>query len=470
MSQGSSVRENIKTADYVEGSDSSAAQTRALAAALAGKHFDMYSLGLAGRSAVRMFPLVPDWALGIASRFASGNVGVSRARAADVRTEDMAQWVVSKYPAKKYDAIILGAPSGGVSHIGSIMNAPFLTTHFLICFRDIRHVDDVFSTFSTARKLSRAITRNNRDLHVVGHYDPVHDRPVLLFINHLRAKLLELPETYKRFIKENLAPGGELLLIDCSYPWLQYRMSGRASFQIGGLGGVSDREFIDGSARIDEYLRSQGSFARGGWGLESKKESLVSMPESEWGSMPQFAESAREFADSEKIPLKIISGHHPEQFSELAFEMHMEASRRDGVEPLHFFADCFNQLDPVSNLNSRIIPLWLPYYCDSSFRFAGRMLEKIPGDMRALLTLHPSLAEPFDMVPLERWVELFARDEKPLLIGIDPEKFPADLTYIYDFGAQLRNYCAKHRDPVRARLSAADAADIASRTLTADSG
>lgn len=454
---------NIKTADYVEGSDSSAAQTRALAAALAGKHFDMYKLGLAGRSAVRMFPLVPDWALGAASRFAQGNIGVPRSRAAHVKTEEMARWVVSKYPAKKYDTIILGAPSGGVSHLGSIMDAPFLTTHFLICFRDFRHVDDVFSTFSTARKLSRTIARNNRDLHVVGHYDPVHDRPVLLFINHLRAKLLELPETYKKFINENLAPGGTLLIIDCSYPWLQYRMSGRTSFQIGGLGGVSDSEFIDGSERIDDYLRDQGSFAQGGWGLESQKSRLKMMPESEWGAMPQFEESVREFAEAESIPVKAISGDHPELFSELAFEMHMEASRRDGVEPLHFFADCFNQLDPISNLNSRIIPLWLPYYCDSSFRFARRMLEKIPRDMRALLTLHPSLADPFDMVPLERWVELFTRDEKPLLIGIDPEKFPADLTYIYDFGAQLRNYCAKHRDPVRARLSADDAAAILER-------
>lgn len=450
-----------RIADYVEGSDSSAAQTRALAAALDGKHFDMYKLGLVGRSAVRLFPLVPDRVLGVAARVASGNVGLPQSHAAKVRTEEMARWVVSKYPQKKYNTIILGAPSGGVSHIGSIMDAPFLTTHFLVCFRDLRHVDDVFSTFSTARKLSNTIVRNNRDLHVVGHYDPVHDRPVLLFINHLRAKLLELPETYKQFIRDNLVPGGSLLLINCTYPWLQYRVRGRVSFQIGGLGGVSDREFIDGSDRIDQYVKSQGSFARGGWRLESQKEKLQTMPESEWGSMPQFEESVREFAEEKHISLTAINGSHPEQFSELALEMHMEASRRDGVEPLHFFADCFNQLDPLANLNSRILPLWLPYYCDRSFQFAERMLKKIPRDMRALLTLHPSLAEPFDMVPLARWVELFTRGAEPLLMGIDPEKFPADLTYIYDFGAQLKNYCKKHRDPVRARLSAADAATAA---------
>ncbi len=451
--------------DYIEKSDSSAAQSRALAQALRGRHFDIYNPGLAARSLVRLFPLVPDAALAAAARLAMGNIGISQQAAHKISTGTMAAWAAGLYPKRKYNTILIGAPSGGVSHIGSILDAPFLTSHFLFCFSDLRNIDDMNATLATAKRLARIIARRNPGIHLVAHCDPIHDRPVLIFINHIRAKLLSVPRVYENFIAEHLAPAGTLALVNCTYPWLQYRISPRFTFQVGGLGGVPDTEYIEGSERVDRYLRKHGiTKQRGGWRLRVGRYQLERLPESEWGSMPRFNDSVREFARRGGYRVLTLTADHPDKFGELALELHMEASRRDGVEPAYIFADCFNQLDPAANLKSRLLPLWLPYYCDNSFAYAERMLRKVTPDTLALLTLHPSFAAPFDMRPLDDWLELFTRAGiPPRLIGVDRHRFPHDISNVHDFGRQLRNFVRTHNDPVRARLDSGTLADAAQR-------
>jgi len=412
---------------------------------------------------MRLFHLLPDRALELAAKAGPALVGVPQRAARGVRTGDMARWAVNLYPRRKYRSMLLGAPSGGVSHIGSIAGAPFLTTHFLACFRDTRPIDDTRATLAVARRLASRIARDNPDLHAVAHFDPLHDRAVLIFINHVRVKMLDVHEAYRHFITRNLEPGGRLFVINCTYPWLQYRVRPRVSFQIGGLGGVPDREFIEGSNRIDRYLADHGSPLRGGWGLRDTSYPLEKMPESEWGLMPEFVDSVRSFARREGIEATTLTAGHPDRFGELALELHLEASRRDGVEPVFLFADCFNQLDPAANLRSRLLPLWLPYYCDNSFRYAERVLERLPSGLRILFTMHPSFAKPFDMVPLDKWIELFSRDFPPVPIGIDLERFPDDFSYVHSFTRDIRSFCRKHPDPVHTRLGPETIVEIAGK-------
>lgn len=450
-------------APYIERLDSSAAQTRALAAALHGKHFDPFGYNLAQRSVLRLFPLVPNEIIPPAITLAAGIIGIPQSAARQVRTDGMTADVAALYPQKKYKTILVGATNGAVSHIGSIMNAPFLTTHFLLCFRHFKNADDVYAAARVGRKLAVEITKNNPDLNVVIHFDPVHDRPVVAFITHLRPKLRNLSAEYRRFIDTRLAPGGTIILVNCSFPWLQYRMRDRITFQIGGLGGIPDSAFVIGNEEVDEYLGARGSLLRGGWRLKNSPHRLEIHPESEWGLLPEFAESVRKFAASRGVKLISLNADHPEKYSELAFETHREASRIDGKEPLYVFADCFNQLDPLANINSRILPLWLPYYDQSSYDLAARLLNKLPPGVNTMLTMHPSFASPSDMVPLQRWIDLFTLDSPPKLFGVNKQKFPFDISYLYDFGPELRRFSRKHNDPVRARVSPEQIIQIARR-------
>ncbi len=92
-------------APYVEKLDSSAAQTRALAAALHGKHFDPFGYTLAQRSALRLFPLIPDEVIPPAITLAAGIIGIPQSAAERVRTSDMAGDVTAMYPDRKYKTI-----------------------------------------------------------------------------------------------------------------------------------------------------------------------------------------------------------------------------------------------------------------------------------------------------------------------------------------------------------------------------
>ena len=67
------------------------------------------------------------------------------------------------------------------------------------------------------------------------------------------------------------------------------------------------------------------------------------------------------------------------------------------------------------------------------------------------------------MIPLEKWVELFTLDLPPILVGINPDRFPLDMTYTYDFVPQLKKFSRTHQDHVRTRLDADDLINVAQR-------
>ena len=212
---------------------------------------------------------------------------------------------------------------------------------------------------------------------------------------------------------------------------------------------------------MDAYLKEQNSPLRHGWRIRNSQHRLEIAAESEWGAHPRFNQAVARFAGRHGFRVVVLSAKHPSAYSRLAFDMHREASRRDGIEPHFVFADCFSQVDPIVNLRSRVLPLWLPYYDTHSFDFAKQMLEKAPRDTQCLLTMHPSFARTFDMIPLKQWVDLFTLNAPPLLMGIDPDRFPLDMSYTYDFVPRLKRFSDIHRDPVRTRLGPDDLIPIA---------
>ena len=89
-------------------------------------------------------------------------------------------------------------------------------------------------------------------------------------------------------------PGGTVLYLDCSARWLQFPLSDRFAYQVGGWGGITPEEFISGSERIDRFLESAGSPHRGGWRIPEVEP--VWSVESEWGSEPGLDRAIAVFA------------------------------------------------------------------------------------------------------------------------------------------------------------------------------
>lgn len=446
---------------YIELSDSSAAQTRALATALEGRHFDPFSLDFVSRTALRLLDYAPREIVDAGVGLVAARLGIPPRAAGRISVDRAARWVAGRYGGRAdFPAVLLGAPNGGVSHIGTALGAPFLTTHFLYCFRHVKHADDIGAFFSLGLRAAKTMTKRNPCARAVLHYDPVHDRPPLAFVTHVRMKLDDVPAAYAGFVADRTPPATPLIAINCTYSWPQYRPAPRVAFQVGGLGGVEPEEFLDGGPRVREWLRERRSPIRRGWRLGGGFP-LAPAPESEWGLAPGFLDALKDFARASGRRLITLTADHPERFSELAFLLHRRMSERDGEEPLFVFVDCFNHLDPFANLRSRALPLWAPYYDRRSFEFVRRIIGTTGAETRALFTMHPSFSEPFDMTPLGEWLEMLTREQPPVLLGLDPRRFPWDVSYVYSFGRDVRDWSEMHVDEVRSRATPEDVIELA---------
>src|SRR5512139_3572022 len=244
---------------------------RSVAAALHGQWLDVYGLSRGQRLGLRAIStLGPRVVRAVVERNQRG-VGLDPHLASAIDVEAAAQQHIDEYDGLDgpFDAILVGAPNGGVAHLANALGAPFLSQHFVFSFRGNGATDDVAAYQRHGASLAGPILARNPHVAVINHYDPVHDRWLISSLNHIRLKLLSLPEAYRRFISARLRPGGTLVFVDCTSTWRQYRIGPRHTFQVGGLGGLSDQSFLER------------------WPLDFP---LEEQSESEWGALPELGE------------------------------------------------------------------------------------------------------------------------------------------------------------------------------------
>jgi len=220
-------------------------------------------------------------------------------------------------------------------------------------------------------------------------------------VDFVRVKLLELPDRYREFIDRHLAPGGKLIIVDCTYRWPQYELDKRAYLQVGGLGAVSP----------DTYLER--------WPFEL---GVSIRRESEWGCPETFAAAAVSYAAEKGIDTVTISFDHPFDYSLLAYQAYLACG---GVRGRSLLIDCFNHINPRTNIQTGIPALWLPFNTVEGLALVEEALGEEPLDWIGFAPL-PSFAESPDTVPLEEWIDLLSRYGKVELLGIDPGRFPVD--------------------------------------------
>ncbi len=164
-----------------------------------------------------------DWGIAVGA-------GAPPASASSVDAEALFSWCVRQYPTGPYSAVVIGAPSGAAAHLAALLRAPLLTSSLLLAFRrPSTPPDDVAEAQKRAEPLLEALTQARERIsalpfELVHHVDPVHDRLLVKHLALVRVKLHALPEAYRAFLRERLEPGGALVLLNCTYPWPQYRL------------------------------------------------------------------------------------------------------------------------------------------------------------------------------------------------------------------------------------------------------
>jgi hypothetical protein len=442
---------------YSESADvSSGATVQAVRSALRSELFHPFPELETRRKLLDQVNRLPQ---GLARRIvelASWRSGLSRKLVSSIRTGDLADWNVAQMeegiPDKKYETIVLGAPSGGAAYLASCLGAPFLSHTFLASFRQRNHPDDIAKYQRKGEELITPILSNNGDLHIVNHYDPVHDRFLIGHVNHVRMKLLDLPAAYADFIKRRLSPTGKLIVLNCAAQWGQYAIKPRYTFQVGGLGGLTDVEFTRGSERLDAWLQAQGSRQRGGWQLPMH---WSRQPESEWGSLPPFVDAVRAFGDRHDIPVRVVTQDQVEGFSRLAFHAWQWLYYLLGMRPLAVLVDGFIQMNASAPRKSAVLPLWLPFNCADSRDFLAQMIPEFPDDTPVLFQPWPSFSPGPDTVTTQEWHQAL-HGLRGRWLGVNPLKYPMDLSALVNMTPALGDWLERHPDPLPRPLRLAE--------------
>jgi len=402
----------------VVGFDSGTRVVREVAEALTGE----------GRSIIECYPWGSRAFLGFVSLFSEAtrtaliewgmrlSVGHAARDADRVDVDALIRWCVDQYPDDcRYEAIVVGSPNGAVAHLAALLGAPFLTTSFGLTFRH-PGIDaaDVAAYEDSALPIVEAIRGANPGggYELVVHYDPLHDRSLVEVVAFTRVKLTLLPAAYNTFIDRHLAPGGRLILIDCTYPWPQLVLGDNVFLQMGGLGGITSETYLER------------------WPSEHP---VSVRRESEWGCPEEFADSVSRWAEDRGIDVVEIRFDHPWTYSLLARDAYLACA---GVRADHLLIDCFNHLNPRTNVETGIPALWLPFNTTDGPPLVDTALRDEAYE-RVLFAPLPSFANSPDTAPLDLWIDLLGQFGSVEIFGVGPRLYPADPLAPFRFAGRM---------------------------------
>ena len=139
---------------------------------------------------------------------ASGREGVSPDRLAGIDLEQVATWVTTKYPARAFPAVLLGSSNGALTHLAAACGIPWLPQTMLVPVRRPGADPDDYRAAAEfgVRHAPRLLDRNpGVQLHHM--HDANQDALSASQMAYFRVKWRLLPEAYRRFLQERLAPG-----------------------------------------------------------------------------------------------------------------------------------------------------------------------------------------------------------------------------------------------------------------------
>ena len=352
-----------------------------------------------------------------------------------------------------FPAITMGAAlSGATASLSLALGAPFLPQAFVTTLKGGSKSGNVDEYLHRSLDTALRLADENPGMMTIQHYDPVHDGWMTRYVNHIRFKLLDLPPAYAGFIKSRLEPGGAVVYLEGGAAWLRYRVGTRSVFQVGGWGGISAEEFLEGSDRIRAYA-SRSGLKFTDWKL--KDYPLEHGPESEWGSEPGLAEALEAFCRREGYRFVRISLPHPNDFSRLAFAAARELLEKEGRSPAGVLVEMFSQFDATAARQAGLLPLWLIFNTHDSLEYLKEMRTQFPQGKPVFFSPLATFSLPPDRVAWEDW-EIALAGTAWINIGTRPSHYPADARALVKWAEPLREWVAKNLNPVTGRLEAED--------------
>ncbi len=320
---------------------------------------------------------------------------------------------------------------------------------------------DIRTYFEHSAQIAKIITERYPKIISIQHFDPIHDGWLTRTVNHLRLKLVYLPEAYKNFIKRNLISGGEVIYFEGKTQWLQYLIGERNYFQVGGWGGIDDSEYIKGSLRIREF-RKKNNLLEKEWQLPGKE--LARGYESEWGSAPGLDKDLEFFCKKEGYRFTRISFVNPHNFSKLAYVAQDLLFKKNQVIPNGVLVEMFSQYDLNASIRGGLLPLWLIFNTNDSLKFLKSMVKDFPKRKPIFFSPLSTFTLTPDIVPFHEW-ENILKSFQWVNIGTRKTHYPADTTALINWSNSLRSWSNKKDIRIKQWLTGNDLKELAKNLL-----
>lgn len=438
---------------YLESRESSSPIiTRAVAAALNDKKFEAYELDGFTKILLKTIGYLPQSVAGWLIPRAPNANAIEGEEVRKLNIDDLVQARLDDYKEikGKFPAMTLGVGMGGTTaHISLGLNGPFLPQAFVLTLKHGSMDGNVQYYFNLSADIAREVTSRNPGVMSIQHYDPIHDGWLVRRVNHLRLKLIDLPDAYKEFIRAHLVTGGELVYLEGKANWKQFKVGEKSVFQVGGWGDISDDEFLNGSPRIHKYCVQEGIKFEN-WKLADYP--LINGFESEWGSEPGLGEAVEQFCKQEGYRFIKISFDDPNQFNKLAFRAVQKQLELDGKEPSGTIIETFSQFDTSAIRASGLVPLWLIFNTEDSVRFLKEMVSEFPKEEPVFFSPLSTFSLTPDMAKWESWEDALSGIDW-INIGTRKDHYPADSWTLIEWTKPLRRWCEDHPNPIQNRLT-----------------
>ncbi len=423
----------------IAGFDSASAMTRVLGSALHGREAPV----------VAQFPpaLEPalDWLAGGLARLPeplpqavyrrSGWLdAISARRLRQIQSDQLAAWVVGHYPRRHYPVIFAGSSNGAVAHLAAALGAPWLPQTLLLAVRTGGlDPDDPAADMRAMMPAGRALVERNPGLQLHHMHDPVQDRLMIARMAYFRVKFLRLPAPYREFLASCLAPGGTVVLVDCTQDWPVTTVSDRYVFQFGALGGATEQEFRRGGPRVAEFLHQQAA-GRDRWQPPAAD---GRGPEAEWGFAEPLAADVRAAAAQQGAAVTRLRFGQPEDMSPLVAGLFRDWYARQGLPTGQLLVSSFLLLDPLLAMRTGLVPYWALFGTRPSLdRLTGYLSGAAYDDI--YLTVFPHGEESIGLPGVGEW-QATARSalRHGRLVAVDPDRYPRHFRAISGFHREL---------------------------------
>lgn len=417
--------------------------TRAVANGLLGVKSEVYHFSKIEQLLLRIVGHLPssvaEW---IIPRANSGN-SHSIQDIENLSTSDLVNGRLNDYSAinGKFPAITVGIGMGGTTaHLALALGGPFLPQAFVMTLKTGTMTGDVNAYNQLSLDVAKKITAKNPDLMSIQHYDPVHDGWLVKRVNHLRVKLIDLPQEYKNFIKQKVVQGGDVVYLEGTAKWKRFRTGENNVFQVGGWGDISDEAFIFGNERLDAFAKKEKldfyHWMLNGYPLEDG-------PESEWGSEEGLGEALKAFCEKEGFNFIKISYQDPNNFSKLAYFAKKRILENVNLEPSGVVVEMFSQFDTSVIDHSRLLPLWLIFNTMDSLRFLESMTSEFPIHKPVFFSGLATFSVTPDLVPFSEW-ERVLKGFEMVNIGARKNHYPADTLALMDWKKPLEKWASEN--------------------------